>query len=44
MEDETDITRSIIDELHSLDIQQDQMECESRVIRSIIDELHSLDI
>ena len=44
MEDESGITRSIIDELHSSDTQQDQMECESRVIRSIIDELLSLDI
>ena len=38
------VTRSIIDELHSLDIQGDQMEGESGVTRSIIDELHSLDI
>ena len=34
----------IIDELHSWDIQGDQMEGESGVTRSIIDELHSSDI
>ena len=38
------VTQSIIDELHSWDIQRDQMECESGVTRSIIDELHSSDI
>ena len=32
------VTRSIMEELHSLDIQGDKMECQSRVIRSIIDE------
>ena len=37
-------TRSIIDELHSWDIQGDEMEGKSGVGRSIIDELHSLDI
>ena len=31
----------MIDELHSSDIQGDQMEGESGVTRSIIDELHS---
>ena len=31
MEGESGVTRSIIDELHSLDIQGHQMECESRV-------------
>ena len=41
MEGESGVTRSIIDELHSYEIQGDQMEGESRVIRSIIDELHS---
>ena len=41
---ESGVTRSIIDELHSWDIQGDQMECESGVTRSIIDDLHSLDI
>ena len=44
MEDRNGVTRSIIDELDSSDIQQDQMECEGRVTQSIIDELHSLDI
>ena len=41
MEGESVVTRSIIDELHSSDIQRDQMEGESGVTRSIIDELHS---
>ena len=44
MEGESAVTRSIIDELYSSDIQGDQMEFESRVTRSIIDELHSSDI
>ena len=44
MEGESGVTRSIIDELHSSDIQGDQMEGESGVTRSIIDELHSWDI
>ena len=44
MEGESSFTRSIIDELHSPDIQRDQMESESGVTRSIIDELHSSDI
>ena len=35
------VTRGIIDELHSLDVQQDQMEGEGGVTRSIIDERHS---
>ena len=35
------VTRSVIDELPSLDIQGDQMEAESRVTRSIIDEVDS---
>ena len=35
------VTRSIIDELHSSDIQTEQMKAESDVTRSIIDELHS---
>ena len=38
------VTRSIIDELHSTDIQGDQMEGESCFSRSIFDELHSSDI
>ena len=41
METESGVTRSIIDELQSCDIQGDQMEGESGVIRSIHDELHS---
>ena len=44
MEDENGVTRSIIDELHSSDIQLDQVECETRVIPSIIYGLYSLDI
>ena len=44
MEGESGVTRSIIDELHSSKIQQDEVDCESRVIPSIIDGLHSLDI
>ena len=41
MEDESGVTRSMIDEFHSWDIQRDQIEGESCVTRSIIDELHS---
>ena len=37
MEGESGVTQSIIDELHSSDIQGDQMEGESGVSRSIID-------
>ena len=44
MECESDVNRSIIDELHSSDIQRDKMEGESGVTRSIIDELYSGDI
>ena len=40
MEGESGVTRSIIDELHSVDIQGDQMEGEGDVTRSIIDELY----
>ena len=36
MEDERYVTHSIIDELHSCDIQGDQMESESGVNRSIL--------
>ena len=39
MEGESSVTRSIIDELHSSDIQGDPMEGESSVTRSIIHEL-----
>ena len=44
MEAENGVTRSIIVELHSWEITQDQMEGESRATRSIIDELNSSDI
>ena len=44
MESESGVTRSIIDELHSWDIQRDQMQGESGATPSIIDELHSWDI
>ena len=44
MEDESGVTRNMINELHSSDIQRDQMEGESSVTQSIIDELHSSDI
>ena len=44
MEGLSGFTRSIIDELHSSDIQGIQMEGESGITRSIIDELHSSDI
>ena len=39
MEGESCFTRRIIDELHSSDIQRDQMEGQSGVTRSVIDEL-----
>ena len=41
MEGESGFTEKIIDELHSWDIQGEQMECDSGITRSIIDELHS---
>ena len=44
MEDENGVTRSIIDELHSLDIPGEEMEDESGVTQSIIAELHCSDI
>ena len=44
MEGESGVTGSIIDELHSWDIQGHQMESESGVTRSIRDELHAWDI
>ena len=44
MEVEGDVTRNIIDQLHSLYIPGDQMEGESGAIRNIIDELYSSDI
>ena len=44
MEGESGVTRSIIDELHSWDIQGYQMEGENGFTASIIDEVHSDDI
>ena len=41
MEGESDVTRSVMDERQSSNIQGDQIESESGVTRSIIDELHS---
>ena len=41
MEGESCVTRSIIHELHSSEIERDQMQGESGVTRSIIDEIHS---
>ena len=41
MEGESGVTISIIDELHSWDIEGVQIEGESGVTRSIIDELHA---
>ena len=41
MEGQGGVTGSIIEELHSSDIQGAQMEGKSGVTRSIIDELHS---
>ena len=41
---ESCVTRSIIDELHSWDIEGDQIQSESGVTRSIFDEIHSWDI
>ena len=43
MESEISVTRSMIDALHSSEIQRDQMEGESGVTQSMIDELHSSD-
>ena len=44
MEGESGVSRSIIDEPHSWDIQGNQMEGESGVTRNIIDQLHFPDI
>ena len=44
MEGESGVTQGIIDELHSSDIQGDQMAGESGATRSLIDELHSSDM
>ena len=44
MEGESGVTRIVIDEFHSSDMEGDQMEGESGVTRSIIHELKSSDI
>ena len=44
MEGESGANRSIIDELHSSDIQRDEMEGEGGVSRSIIEEIHFSDL
>ena len=44
MEGESGVIRSIIDELHSSDIQVDKTEAENGVTRRIINELHSSDM
>ena len=44
MKGNSGFTRSIIDELHSSDIQRGQTESESCVSRSTIDELYSSEI
>ena len=44
MKGEIGVTRSKIHEIHSLEIQRDQMEGESGVTQGIIDELLSSDI
>ena len=44
MEGESGVTRSIIDDIRSSNIQGDQTEGESGVTRSIIDKFHSSDI
>ena len=41
MEGESGVTPNVTDELHSWDIQRDEMEGESGVTGSITDELHS---
>ena len=35
MDGENGVTRCIIDELHSLDIQRDQMECEKKMLLEV---------
>ena len=44
MEGESGVIRSILDKLHCLYIQGDQMEDESGVTRGIIGNLHLMDI
>ena len=41
MEGQSGVSRSIIDELHSWDIQRDQKEGESGFTRTIIHQVHS---
>ena len=41
MQGESGVTRNIIVELHSSDIQRDRMEAESCVTGNVIDEIHS---
>ena len=43
MEGQSSVTRSVIDELHSRNIQVDEMEGEKGVTRSILEELPSSD-
>ena len=44
MEGESRVTPSVNDELHSSDMQGDQMEGGCGFVQSIIDEIHSSDI
>ena len=44
MAGESGVTPSVIDELHSWDIQVDQKEAEGDVTRDIIEDLHCPDI
>ena len=44
MEGESGVTKSIIDEFYSSDIQRDPMEGESGVTQSVIDELQLSDM
>ena len=44
MEGRSGVSRSILDELHSSEIQGDQMEGESGITQRIIDELDSSDL
>ena len=44
MEGESGITRNIVDEFDSWDIQRDQIQGEKGLIRSINDEFHSSDM
>ena len=44
MKGESGVSRSIMDELYSWDIERDQMEGESGVTRNIIDEFHPWNI